>query len=81
MTLKTCLDDKWVGYYRLPKIAKIRFFHRGVGINRPKNGLPGNGQVNFLKCHIKLRQELQFDGETLSLRALGLPDGWFQKGL
>ena len=81
MTLKMCPDDKWVSYYRVPKIAEIQFFHRGVGINRPQNGLSRNGRVNFFRCPKILGSELQFDGKALSLQALCLPDGWFQKGL
>ena len=45
--------------------SKFDFYHRGVGINWPKNGLFRNGRVNFFECTQKLKTELQFDGKNL----------------
>ena len=81
MTLKTFPDCNCVSHNRLPKMTEIRVFHLGVGINRPKNGRSRTGRVKFFACRKILRAELQFDGKTLSLRALCLPDGSVQKGL
>ena len=81
MRLKTCPDCNWVRQNHPSKMTKIRIFYLGECINGSINGLSCDARVNFFRCPKILRSELQFDGKTLSLRALCLPDGWFQKGL